>query len=80
MTHPHGFRSSFRDWVAETTNTPHDVAETALGHVTGGAVARSYRRTEYIEQRRALMERWAGRLTTDEGALGGTSRLTKRTA
>ena len=56
---PHGFRSSFRDWVAETTNTPHDVAETALGHVTGGAVERSYRRTDFLEQRRVLMERWA---------------------
>lgn len=60
---PHGFRSSFRDWVAETTNTPHDVAETSLGHVTGAAVERAYRRTDFIEQRRALMERWA-HLTT----------------
>lgn len=56
---PHGFRSSFRDWVAEATSTPHDVAETALGHVTGGAVERSYRRTDFLEQRRALMARWA---------------------
>jgi len=56
---PHGFRSSFRDWVAETTNTPHDVAETALGHVTGGSVERSYRRTDFLEQRLALMERWS---------------------
>jgi integrase len=31
---PHGFRSSFRDWVAETTNTPHDVAETALSQAS----------------------------------------------
>jgi integrase len=56
---PHGFRSSFRDWVAETTNTPHDVAETALGHVVGGAVERAYRRTDHIQQRRVLMENWA---------------------
>ncbi|WP_108839296.1 site-specific integrase [Tateyamaria sp. Alg231-49] len=55
---PHGFRSSFRDWVAEATNTPHDVAETALGHTVGGAVERSYRRTDFLEQRRALMEQW----------------------
>ncbi|MGK7754687.1 MULTISPECIES: tyrosine-type recombinase/integrase [unclassified Roseovarius] len=65
---PHGFRSSFRDWVAEATNTPHDVAETALGHTVGSAVERSYRRTDYIEQRQALMERWAGHVkgTTTE--------------
>jgi len=59
---PHGFRSSFRDWVAEATNTPHDVAETALGHVVGGSVERAYRRTDFLEQRRALMERWAQRM------------------
>lgn len=55
---PHGFRSSFRDWVAETTATPHDVAETALGHVVGGSVERSYRRTDFLEQRRVLMQKW----------------------
>lgn len=56
---PHGFRSSFRDWTAEATNAPREVAETCLGHVTGGAVERAYRRTDFLEQRRALMERWA---------------------
>lgn len=60
---PHGFRSSFRDWVAETTNTPHEVAETALGHTVGGTVERAYRRTDHLEQRRVLMQRWAGYLT-----------------
>lgn len=56
---PHGFRSSFRDWTAEATNTPREVAETCLGHVSGGAVELAYRRTDFLEQRRALMERWA---------------------
>lgn len=56
---PHGFRSSFRDWTAEATNAPREVAETALGHVSGGSVERAYRRTDFLEQRRALMERWA---------------------
>lgn len=60
---PHGFRSSFRDWIAEATNTPHDVAETAIGHTVGGAVERAYKRTDFLEQRRALHERWAGYLT-----------------
>lgn len=55
---PHGFRSSFRDWCAETTNTPHDVAETCLAHRTGSKVERAYKRTDFLEQRRALMERW----------------------
>ena len=56
---PHGFRSSFRDWVAEATKTPRDVAETCLGHVAGGKVERAYRRTDFLEQRTVLMERWA---------------------
>lgn len=62
---PHGFRSSFRDWVAEATNTPHDVAETALGHSVGSAVERSYRRTDFLEQRRVLMERWSAVLSPE---------------
>lgn len=56
---PHGFRSSLRDWLAECTDTPHEVAETVLGHKVGGAVERAYRRTDFIEQRRKIMERWA---------------------
>lgn len=62
---PHGFRSSFRDWTAEATNTPREVAETALGHVSGGAVERAYRRTDFIEQRGSLMERWANFICRD---------------
>lgn len=59
---PHGFRSSFRDWVAEATNAPHEVAETCMGHVVGGKVERAYRRTDFLEQRRVLMERWANQI------------------
>jgi len=55
---PHGFRSSLRDWIAETTDTPFEVAEMVLGHVVGGAVERAYRRTDYLEQRQAIMEAW----------------------
>lgn len=55
---PHGFRSSLRVWIAETTDTPHDVAETVLTHKVGGKVERSYRRTDFLERRRVLMERW----------------------
>lgn len=63
---PHGFRSSFRDWCAEATKTPREVAETALGHVSGGSVERAYRRTDYLEQRRALMERWSQKVISRE--------------
>lgn len=66
---PHGFRSSLRDWLAEATDAPHEVAETVLGHVTDGAVVRAYRRTDFLEQRRALLERWAGHLSGGRGEL-----------
>ena len=66
---PHGFRSSLRDWIAEATDTPHDIAETVLGHTVGGTVERSYRRTDFIEQRRRLMARWALHVTGQNGQI-----------
>lgn len=66
---PHGFRSSLRDWIAETTETPHEIAETILGHSVGGAVERAYRRTDFLEQRRTLLERWANHVTGKGGQL-----------
>lgn len=56
---PHGFRSSFRTWCSEAANAPWEVAETCLAHNTGGKVERSYKRTDFLEQRRKLMQRWA---------------------
>lgn len=64
---PHGFRSSLRVWLAECTDAPHEVAETILQHVAGSKVTRAYRRTDFIEQRRALMERWADHVTGKSG-------------
>lgn len=55
---PHGFRSSFRTWCAEATDTPRDIAETAIAHTVGNSVERAYRRSDYLEKRRALMEKW----------------------
>jgi integrase len=57
---PHGFRSSFRDWVSEETNFPREIAEAALAHVVGDATERAYRRGDALEKRRALMDAWAG--------------------
>ncbi|TYO84179.1 tyrosine-type recombinase/integrase [Oceanicella actignis] len=55
---PHGLRSSFRDWAAEQ-GWPRDMAELALAHDVGNAVERAYRRTDMVQQRRAMMEAWA---------------------
>ena len=55
----HGFRSCFRDWAAERTNFPRDVAEMALAHVVGDKVEAAYRRGDLFAKRKALMEAWA---------------------
>ena len=55
---PHGFRSSFRTWAAECSDVPREIAESALGHVEGSAAELAYRRTDYFEKRRELMEQW----------------------
>jgi integrase len=64
---PHGFRTSLRTWLAEATEAPHEVAETCLGHVVGNRVERAYRRTDYLDQRRVLLERWARHVTGAQG-------------
>ena len=55
---PHGFRSSFRDWVAEETDFDGDIAEMALAHAIGNKVEAAYRRGNLLEKRKALMEAW----------------------
>jgi integrase len=55
----HGFRSSFRDWAAERTNFPREVAEMALAHAIPNAVEAAYRRGDLFEKRRRLMNAWA---------------------
>lgn len=58
----HGFRSSFRDWAAENTNFPRELAEQALAHIVGDATERAYRRGDALLKRRKLMDAWAGYL------------------
>src|SRR6516225_3317486 len=55
----HDFRSSFRDWAAETTAYPNHVVEMALAHTIPSAVEASYRRGDLFEKRRELMAAWA---------------------
>lgn len=55
----HGFRSTFRDWAAETTGYPNHVVEMALAHVIANKVEAAYRRGDLFEKRRRLMAEWA---------------------
>jgi integrase len=56
---PHGFRSTFRDWAAETTAYPNHVVEMALAHTIQNKVESAYRRGDLFEKRRRLMDDWA---------------------
>jgi integrase len=55
----HGFRSTFRDWAAERTNFPAEVAEMALAHTVSDKTVAAYKRSDLFERRRRLMTTWA---------------------
>ena len=55
----HGFRSSFRDWCAEATSTPREIAEACLAHVVKDAAEAAYARTDHFDKRSILMQSWS---------------------
>ena len=55
----HGFRSSFKNWTLEKTDTPWAVSEAALAHILGNSTEQAYARSDLFERRRALMQLWA---------------------
>jgi integrase len=59
----HGFRSTFRDWAAERTNFPAEVAEMALAHAVSDKTVAAYNRSDLFDKRRPLMQAWAEFLT-----------------
>ncbi|MGJ7486892.1 tyrosine-type recombinase/integrase [Variovorax sp. LT2P21] len=61
---PHGFRSTFRDWAAERTNFPRDLAEMALAHVIESKVEAAYRRGDMFAKRLQMMQAWADFIET----------------
>lgn len=73
----HGFRSAFRDWVADQTDYPGEVAEAALAHAVLNKVEAAYRRTDFLDKRRLLMRDWGafvcGRKNLGEGVRDGAN-------
>jgi integrase len=63
----HGFRSSFRDWVSETTSFSGDLAEAALAHAVENKVEAAYRRGNLLEKRRKLMDAWGAYCSGSDG-------------
>jgi integrase len=72
----HGFRSSFRDWAAEATNFPRELAEAALGHVLADKTEAAYQRGDLLEKRRKLMQAWE-RYCSRPAATGEVVQLVK---
>jgi integrase len=64
----HGFRSTFRDWAAEQTNFPHEMAEMALAHTIGNKAEAAYRRGDLFEKRLRMAEAWARYCSTVDTA------------
>lgn len=71
----HGFRSTFRDWAAEVANAPREVAEMSLAHKVGSDVERAYARSDLLDRRRVLIERWSDYVS---GAAGKVIRIGRK--
>ncbi|MBL8538802.1 MAG: integrase arm-type DNA-binding domain-containing protein [Betaproteobacteria bacterium] len=63
----HGFRSTFRDWAAEQTHFPKELAEAALAHVVSGKTEAAYQRGDLLEKRRRMMDDWARYVEAERG-------------
>lgn len=63
----HGFRSTFRDWAAETTHHASETVEMALAHTIGNKVEAAYRRGDLFAKRRELMDDWTAFLGGGNG-------------
>lgn len=74
----HGFRSTFRDWAAERTNYPREVAEMALAHTIGDKVEAAYRRGDLFEKRTRMMQDWANFCARPLGGKGKVIPLVDR--
>lgn len=73
----HGFRSTFRDWAAERTAYPQEVAEMALAHTVADKVEAAYRRGDMFEKRCRIMDDWAGFCATVSSTEGNVVPMRK---
>src|SRR5262245_36483069 len=76
----HGFRSSFRNWAAERTNFPAEVAEMALAHTVSDKTVAAYNRSDLFDKRRRLMRAWAKFLTKAPPGAAHGSRASQQNA
>lgn len=74
----HGFRSTFRDWAADQTGYPRDVAEMALAHTIKDKSEAAYRRSDMLERRARLMQDWATYCTADTATRENVTPIRKK--
>jgi integrase len=74
---PHGLRSTFRDWAAETTSFANETLELALAHTIPNKAEAAYRRQDQLEKRVKLMQQWQQYIET-ESQISGVIQITKR--
>jgi len=60
----HGFRSSFEDWGAEATTFPRDLVKLCTAHDKRTKTDKAYQRSDLLEKRREIMERWSNFVTS----------------
>lgn len=68
---PHGMRSTFRDWAADETDFPSELAEAALAHVIGDKTEAAYLRSDRLKRRRVMMDAWAEYCLRPEAVTAG---------
>ena len=64
---PHGFRATFMNWTAESSNVPQAVTESVLAHTPPNTVVAAFLRSDLFEQRRAVMQEWGNYVTETRG-------------
>lgn len=65
----HGFRSTFRDWAGDVAGAPRELAEMSIAHKVGSDVERAYARSDLLDRRRLLMERWSDYVTGQKASV-----------
>ncbi|MFD2313906.1 tyrosine-type recombinase/integrase [Halomonas organivorans] len=76
----HGLRSTFRDWTAERTSTPHHIAEMALAHTIKNDAEAAYRRGDLLAKRAKLMQQWADFIDTPPAKAGNVTSIRENKA
>ena len=77
---PHGLRSTFRDWAAETTSFANETLELALAHTISNKAEAAYRRQDQLEKRAKLMQQWQQYVVSSGTPRGAVAQISRKSA